>query len=281
MKVSTVFVTKADGTKQLFDKEKIVKTCIRLGATRKIGEEIAKKIEMKSYNGIETKKILKMIFRLLRNYKPTIKHILCLRKALSLLKSKPDFEQYIQILLTEHGYDVTPNQIIRGKCIEHEVDAITRKNGETYIVEVKHQLNHHSRIGLDEPRIARAIIEDIDEGFKLGLNALKIDKTMIICNTKYSEHAKNYAECRGIHLIGWSSPPYGSLQTLIEEKKLYPITYLKGLKTADKEKFTSAGILLLQQLITPLSDEFIQRTGVSEKILERTIKQTKTILSRE
>lgn len=281
MNVSNVFVTKADGTKQLFDKEKVVMTCIRLGASRKIAEEIAKKIEMKIYRGIETKKILNMIFRLLRKYKPAVKHILCLRRALSLLKPKPGFEQYIQVLLSEHGYNVTSNQIIRGKCVKHEVDAITRKNSETYIVEVKHKLNYHSRIGLDEPRIARAIIEDVNEGFKLGLNALKIDKTMIICNTKFSKHAKDYAACRGIHLIGWSSPPYSGLQTLIEEKKLYPITYLKGLKTADREKLISAEILLLKQLIELQLDEFSDTTGVSKEILERTIKKANTILFRD
>ena len=61
-----VFVTKADGSRQLFDREKVVRTCLRNGASRNIAEEIAGKIEAKLYDGIETKKILGMIFRLLR-----------------------------------------------------------------------------------------------------------------------------------------------------------------------------------------------------------------------
>jgi HJR/Mrr/RecB family endonuclease len=274
-----VFVTKADGTKQLFDREKVARTCLRMGATREIAEEIAEKIEMNIYDGIETRKILRMIFRRLSRYKPAIKHQIDLRKALSLMKPKPDFERFIQILLSEHGYEVTPNQIIRGKCVEHEVDAIARKNGKTYIVEVKHHFSYHTPTGLDVSRIARAVFEDVAEGFKLGLNNLKIDEIMIVCNTKFSEHAKRYAQCRGIHHIGWSSPPDHGLQTMIEEKKLYPITYLKGLNTATKEKLASAGIVLLKQLTAKNPEEVRRETGISKETLELIIKKARTILS--
>ncbi|NIO38342.1 hypothetical protein GTO27_11675 [Candidatus Bathyarchaeota archaeon] len=105
------------------------------------------------------------------------------------MRPKPDFERFIRILLGEHGYEVTPNQIIKGKCVEHEVDAVARKVGETYIIEVKHHFNYHALTGLDESRIASAVFEDAIEGFKLGLSDLKIDRAMIVCNTKFSEHA--------------------------------------------------------------------------------------------
>ena len=273
-----IFVTKADGSKQLFDREKVVRTCLRMGVTRDIAEEIAGKVEMKIYDGIETSKILQMIFRLISKHKPAIRHLVDLRKALGLMSPKPDFERFIQILLSEHGYEVTPNQIIRGKCVEHEVDAIARKNGVTYIVEVKHHFNYHTFTGLDESRIARAMLEDISEGTELELNNLKIDKAMIVCNTKFSDHAERYAECRGICQIGWSSPPGRCLQTLIEEKKLFPVTYLKGLKTAIREKLSSAGIILLRQLTEKSPEELRIETGIPKETLELTIKKARTIL---
>lgn len=273
-----VFVTKADGTKQLFDREKVVRTCLRMGARRETAEAIAKNVEMKIYNGIETKKILQMIFRQLSKHKPAVKHLIDLRKALSLIKPAPDFERFIQILLSEHGYEVTPNQIIRGKCVEHEVDAVARKNGENYIVEVKHHFRHHTPTGLDVSRIARAVFEDVTEGFKLGLNTLKINAAMIVCNTKLSQHAKRYAECRGIHHIGWSSATNQDLQTMIEEQKLYPITYLKGLKTAIREKLASSGIILLKQLTTKNPGELRRETGIPTHTLESIIKSAREIL---
>ncbi len=270
---------KADGRKQLFDKEKIVRTCLRMGASRETAEKIAYAVEARAYDGIETKKILKMIFRLLSRYNPAIKHMIDLRKALSLINPKPDFERFVQILLSEHGYEVTPNQIIRGKCVEHEVDAVAKKNGKTYIVEVKHHFNYHTPTGLDVSRIARAVLEDVTEGFELGLNNLKIDAAMIVCNTKLSNHALRYAKCRGIHHIGWGSPPNCDLQKMIEEKKLYPVTYIKGLNKTVREKFSLAGIVLLKQLVTEKPGKLERQTGIPRKILGSTIRKAQIMLS--
>jgi hypothetical protein len=84
-----VFVTKADGSKQLFDGEKVVATCLRLGASRKIAVGVAEKVENRLYDGIPTSEILRMTFRLLRKYQPEIRHLLDLRRGLSFMGSKP------------------------------------------------------------------------------------------------------------------------------------------------------------------------------------------------
>ncbi|UCE15592.1 MAG: restriction endonuclease [Candidatus Bathyarchaeota archaeon] len=272
-------MTKADGKKQLFDRQKVVKTCLRMGVNEEVAEVIAEKIGKNIYNGIETRKILQMIFRHLNKYKPAVRYQIDLRKALSMMKSAPDFERFIRILLREHGYEVVPNQIVRGKCVEHEVDAVATKNGETYIVEVKHHSNYHTPTGLDAARIARAVFEDVTEGFKLRLNNLKIDKAMIVCNTKLSQHAEHYVECRGIRHIGWSSPSNRDLQTMIEEKKLYPVHYLKGLNIKTREKLTSAGIILLKQLTTKSPKELRRKTGIRKETLELIVKKARKILS--
>ena len=276
----TIFVTKADGTTQPFSKWKIVRTCLRMAATRAVAESIAEEIETRIYNDIETKKILQMIFRYLRKHKPVIRHQIDLRKALSLLNPAPDFERFIQLLLSEHGYEVTPNRIIRGRCVEHEVDAIARKNGKTYLVEVKHHFKYHTPTSLDVSRISRAVFEDVTEGYKLGLNNLKIDYAMIVCNTKLSEHAKRYADCRGISHIGWNSPRHNDLQTMIQEKKLYPITFLKGINTENRKKLTSNGIVLLKQLTEKSPTALRRQTGISKEILESIVNTARTILSK-
>lgn len=272
------FVTKADGTKQFFDREKIVRTCLRLHASKKTAEEIAERIERRIYDGIETKEILQMIFGQLSKYNPAVRYQICLRKALSLMEPK-QFERFIQILLSEHGYEVTSNQIIRGKCVEHEVDALARKSGFTYLVEVKHHYNYHTPTGLDESRVARAIFEDVTEGFELGLNRWKVDGSMIVVNTKFSDYAKRYAQCRKIHLVGWSSPLKKSLQTLIEERRAYPLQCLKGLNTIYKHKLTSAEILLIKQLAKENPEKLGRKTQIPEKTLETLIKTASMIVS--
>jgi transcriptional regulator NrdR family protein len=275
----TVNVTKYDGTKQVFNREKIIRTATRMGATRQVAEQIVDEIEKKAYDGISTRKILQMLYTRLKRHKPTLKHQIDLRRALSLLKSAPDFEKYIQQLLREHGYHVTPNQIIQGKCVQHEVDAIATKNNKTCFVEVKHHIKYHTPTGLDIPRIARAVLEDITEGHQLGQNNYKIDYAMIVCNTKLSDYAKQYADCRKISHIGWSSPKNQDLQTMIETKKLYPITILKGLNAYTRNQLISNGILTLKQLTQKTLTELKHQTGFSKKKLEPILDNARAILS--
>jgi hypothetical protein len=273
--VLSVFVTKADATRQLFDREKVVKTCLRMGASRKIADEVVEKIEKRLYDGIPTSKILQMTFRLLRKYKPAIRHLLDLRKGLSLMDSKPEFEKFVQILLAHNGFEVTPNRLVTGKCVEHEVDAITRKDGITYFVEAKHHMNYHTPTGLDESRIARAILEDVTEGFELGKSNLKIDRAMIVTNTRYSEHARRYGKCRNILQIGWSSPTNLSLQNMIEEKNLYPLSCLRGLKSETKTKLVNSGIVLMKQLFEEKPSTLSRKTGVQKETLKQIIEKAK------
>ncbi len=250
-----------------------------MGATNAVAESIAKEIENRVYDGIETKKILQMIFKNLRKHKPVTRHQIDLRKALSLLNPAPDFERFIQLLLSEHDYEVTPNQILQGRCVEHEVDAVARRNGKTCIVEVKHHHKYHTPTSLDVSRISRAVFEDITEAYELGLNNLKIDYALIVCNTKLSEHAKRYADCRRIRHIGWSSPPNHDLQTMIEEKQLYPITFLKGLNTETRNKLASNGVILLKQLTEKTPKELRKQTRVSKEKLESIVGKARAILS--
>jgi hypothetical protein len=271
-----VFVTKADGSKQLFDREKVVRTCLRMGANRRIAFEVADKVEARLYNGIPTSKVLQMIFRLLRKHKPTIRHFLDLRKGLSLMSSKPEFEKFVQILLAHHGFEVSPNQIIRGKCVGHEVDAIARKDGVTYFVESKHHSNYHTPTGLDESRIARAVLEDVTEGFVLGKSDLKIDRAMIVTNTRYSEHARRYGKCRNVLQIGWSSPINLGLQNMIEEKELYPLSCLRGLKSENRMQLVNSGIVLMKQLVEEEPSKLAIETGIPREILKKIIEKAKT-----
>ena len=250
-----------------------------MGATRAAAETIADKVEANIYDGIETRKVLQMVYRLLKKHKPAVKHQIDLRRALSLLGSAPDFERFIQLLLAEHGYKVTPNQIVQGRCVEHEIDAIATRDGKTCIVEVKHHESYHTRTNLDVSRISRAVFEDVTEGYALGLNRLRIDYAMIVCNTKLTEHAKRYADCRGILHVGWSSPADHDLQTMIEEKHAYPITFIKGLNAANRQKLASNGILLLKQLTAINPEELKRQTGISRDNIESIVDSAEAILS--
>jgi Holliday junction resolvase-like predicted endonuclease len=247
-----------------------------VGASRRIAEEVAGRVEDRLYDGIPTRKILQLAFRLLRKYKPAIRHILDLRRGLSLMGSKPEFESFVQVLLARNGFEVAPNRIITGRCVEHEVDAIAKKDDVTYFVEAKHHVSYHTPTGLDESRIARAILEDVTEGLELGRSSLRIDRAMIVTNTRYSEHAMRYGECRNILQIGWRSPANLSLQNLIEEKNLYPLSCLRGLKNESRTKLVNSGVVLIEQLFEENLSSLARRTGIQKETLKQIIEKAKT-----
>jgi len=272
------FVKKADGTTQPYKRSKIIATCLRLRASKETAETIADIIESQLYDGIPTKKILQMIYKYLTD-SPVVKHQIDLRKAISLLRPQPDFEQFIRMILEEYGYTVSDSQIVQGKCVEHEIDAIAHRGDQTYLVEIKHHRNHHSYSGLDIPRIAQATFEDIADGFGLNLNSINFTKALIVCNTKFSEHATQYAKCKGIELIGWKTPPNHGLEQMIEEKKLLPISILKRLEKKSFEKLMDNHIILLKQLIAADVDDLWKKTRIPKIQLEKTTKMVKEILA--
>ena len=175
-----------------------------MGASRQLAFEVAEKVECRVYEGMPTSKVLQLIFRFMHKEKPGVANLFDLRKGLSLMVPKPEFEVFVRVLLKHQGFEVSPNQILKGRCGEHEVDAIARKEEVTYFVEAKHHLSYHALIGLDESRIARAVLEDVSEGFQMGIADFKIDNAMIVTNARYSEHAVRYGACRGILQIGWN-----------------------------------------------------------------------------
>ena len=88
--------------------------------------------------------------------------------SISLIRSKPDWELFVQLLMKEVGYEVEGNKVLRGKCVENEIDGVLRKNSQTIMLEVKHHLNPHTKTSLDIQREVWAIYMDLTEGFKLA-----------------------------------------------------------------------------------------------------------------
>jgi len=220
-----------------------------MGADTFIANEVAERIERRLYEGITTQMILKLIFTYMKKYRPAVSHLFDLKQGISLMEPKPEFELFIQVLLEQTGFEVTPNQILRGKCGEHEVDGIARKDGVTYFVEVKHHFNYHTLTGLDESRIAWAVLEDVSDAFISGLTDLKIDRAVIVTNTKYSDHAIRYGKCKNIIQIGWTSPEQFGLRDAVEKNKLYPLSCLRGVSLESRLRLVNSGIVLIKQLL--------------------------------
>jgi hypothetical protein len=279
----TVSITKANGDRQLYDPEKIIQTCLRMGATTEEAIRIEQQVAMMLYDGISTQKILKLIFILMRKSKPAVKHLFDLRRGISLMVPKPEFEMFVRLLLTHSGFEVNSNAILRGLCGAHEVDAIASKEGVNYLVEVKHHMNYHALTGLDESRIARAVLEDVTEGYQKGVTKIRVDRAMLVTNTRFSYHATEYGQCRGILQVGWTSPANFGLRDAIQKYKLHPISCLRGVSLDTRLRLANAGIVLIKQLLQQDSSYLEKKLDLSHEkvtsIMESARHTTETLWS--
>src|SRR6056297_1884247 len=126
-------VIKASGQSQDFQKEKIIKTCKRAGANKKLCLKVAQKIEDKLYKGITTREILDMALEFLHQENPKLATRYNLKNSmLALGPAGFIFEKFINRLLHEYGYESHMPEIIQGKCVQHEIDIIAKsKKKET------------------------------------------------------------------------------------------------------------------------------------------------------
>jgi hypothetical protein len=253
---------------------------MRMGGSRAHAERIADEVEKRLYDGMPTQEILGIVRRCLRECKPRLDLGVDLRGAISMLRPVPDFERFVRLMLREYGYKVSANRIVRGRCVEHEIDGIARKRGEVVYVEVKHHSNPHTYTGMDVMKEARATLEDLVEGVEDGVNRIKFNKALVVCNTKFSNHAKRYSECRGIGHIAWKSPVDGGLEQRVREKELYPITMFRDLDSEAEKELGNRGIVLLKQVFEQDVGRLARSIGVRRYKLEDLAEFAREVLSR-
>jgi len=237
-----MFVTKVDGSKQQYSRNKLLRTCMRSGLPRKEALIVVKRIESKLYDGIPTRNILRLTLTELDKKDMSFSARYSLRKALSELNPKNnEFERFVELLLKENGFKTQWNVIVKGKTVEHQLDIIAEK-GKTYLIEIKHHRNPHRFCGLGVVLQNWARILDIRDATK------KYDYIWIITNTKFSNHAIRFARAKKIFLTGWRFPVNKGLETWVDKKSMYPVTVLRTTKNV-KNKLLLNNILQIKQMI--------------------------------
>jgi len=272
-----VMVVKADGASEPFNRGKVFKTCLKLCGSVELAEKVSKRVEEQVYDGISTREVLSTVFRIMAEYKPAMAYRVDLRTSLSLLRSKPDFENFISQIFRNLGYDVERNIIVQGFCIEHEVDVLASRGDGFIYVEVKHHMNPHKYVDLEVVEKVWATMLDIREGYEKGLNKLDISKPLVATNTKFTNHAYRYAKCRGIGLLGWGAVDAMDLEKLIVEFKLYPVTILRGFELNALYRVIDMGYVTVKQLADSTASRLLE-AGLPEKDANLLVERAREVL---
>jgi len=98
---------------------------------------------------------------------------------------------------------------------------------------------------------------------------IKSHTLWLFTNTKFTSKAITYAKCRNIRLTGWNFPAGKSLENLILDKKIYPITVLPSIGRFSLEQFAKKGLLLAQDLLPYSAQDLNREFGLSAKDAEK------------
>lgn len=268
-------VKDAHGGLQDYSSEHIVRSCTRAGFSKSDASEIESSVFERAWDGITTRKLHSILFSEMKEYNEIFALRYRLRESIADLNPNyHEFEKYIAKILEQDGYETewSPRPMPEGECIEHEIDVVARDEKHTYIIECKHHYHHHRFTGLDIPMRQWSRLQDLRRGHEHGIKgSLDADKAWVVVNTKLSDHAKKYAECKDINMTAWKYPDGESLDSIVERNNAYPVTMLRPPHHVRVE-LSKKDILTVQEIIN-LSDEDMERMDLKNnavKSLQRT-----------
>lgn len=246
-------IAKADGTTEPFDPQKLVNSLRRAGAKQEIAEEVSRDIEKELWEGISTQEIYSRAFAKLREARHEIAARYSLKRAvLDFGPSGFPFEDYIGELFRAEGKQAQVRQIVKGRCVEHEVDVVfEEKPGTKVFVEAKFHNAAGFKSDLKVVLYVQARVDDIGKG-----------RGMVVTNTKFTDRAIEYSTCKGLELLAWDYPQGKTLHDRIEAAGLYPITALTALSKNEKMALLSQRVVLCRSLVD--QGELLKRAGVTE-----------------
>jgi len=268
-----IVIIKANGIREVFDSNKLLYSLKRSGATEEVAQKIAAHITKEVKDGMSTNEIYKHAFYLLHKEQEPVALRYSLRRSLmDLGPSGFPFEKFIAEIFRKKGYTVETGKIVRGKCVEHEVDVLAYNENKVIMVEAK----YHNQLGIkSDIKVALYVKARFDDlmatTFDIGGQKRKMDEGWLITNTKFSSSAIQYAECQRLKIIGWNYPGDNSLVRMVEDSNLHPLTCLSSLKTSEKQALMNKGVVLCNTVKD--KPELLQELGLKDDDIKTVVEE--------
>lgn len=262
-------ITKASGLKVPFNKGKLKQSLMRSGANSEQADEVVSEVMEMLVEGMSTRKIYKTAFRLLRNVsRPMAARYKLKHAIMELGPSGFSFEQFVAELLKHKGYKTQVGVIVKGHCVNHEVDVIAEKDKHHFMIECK----FHNRQGYSSdvkiPLYIQSRFLDVETSWKqLDGHAEKFHQGWVVTNTRFSEDAAQYGRCMNMNLVGWDYPKNNGLKDWIDGSGLHPVTCLTTLTQKEKQQLLDRKIVLCKTMHH--NHTVLQSIGIGSPRLEK------------
>jgi hypothetical protein len=279
MNTEPIYITKADGSREIFDSSKLEYSLKHAGASSESVELILRDISDLMVDGMTTHEIYTRAFEMLGVRERPIAVRYSLKRAIMELgPSGFPFEKFVAEVLREKGFETLTDQKVRGKLVEHEIDVVAWNEEKLIMVEAK----FHNQLGVKtDLKVILYVKERFDDlsavTFDYGRPGRKIDEGWLVTNTKFTSTAIEYGSQQGkeLVLIGWNYPTQGNLHDLILEEKLHPLTCLGSLNGREKKELLDKGIVLCKTLLD--NPQLLEAVGLTPAEKEKVLEEIKSL----
>ena len=263
-------IIKSSGINEDFDIKKLINSLMRSGASSEVAYEIAKEIEEGLPPKTRTGDIFRQAKRLLRKQNVASGMRYSIKKAIFALgPSGYPFEKYIGKIMAHQGYAVETNRIIKGYCVDHEVDVIASSNNAYSVIECKYHSDAGKATDVKIALYVQARFQDIKKAADMSPEKhMTFHNGWLVTNTRCSIDAIRYAECVDLKIVSWKYPEKSSLERMIEDKRLYPVTILHSVRKNVLDSLFKADIILAQDIADMTEEAFAQKSGLDEQTIK-------------
>ena len=247
---NTINIVKHSGDIVAFDVEKLIISLRRSQANETLIQQIVEQVEAVLYDGMTTKQIYKMAFKMLKGKSSVSASRYKLKKALMELgPSGFPFEKLIGKLLSHEGFETEVGVIVQGNCVQHEIDVIAQKDNNHYMIECKYHSDQGRFCNVKIPLYIHSRFLDVEKQWeRLKGHEAKLHKGGVYTNTRFTTDAIQYGKCVGLLMTSWDYPYGNGLKDRIDKSGLHPLTALTTLTKNEKAKLLDKGIVLCKEL---------------------------------
>ncbi len=268
-----ITVIKRNGQQVIFDDARVIGSMKRAGVPQELYDRVLEHIKerIQQDNTITTDEIFYHIREFLsaKDKKSALRFNL--RQGIfELGPTGFPFEQYLAELFRSQGYKAEVDLHISGECVSHEIDILLEKDGKREIVEAKF---HNQTFGkTDVQVILYTYARFLDVKDKNN-----IDGVWVATNTKLTEDAIVYAECKGVKTLAWNYPERDNLQEFVERPKMYPVTIMTDITTEEKRRLIDNNIVMVNELMKISIQDFAEKYFI-EKARAEEIKRAAELI---
>ncbi|UQD57017.1 ATP cone domain-containing protein [Flavobacterium sp. K5-23] len=247
---NTINIVKHSGDIVAFDVDKLINSLRRSQANETLIQQIVEQVKTELYEGITTKKIYQIAFKMLKSKERVSASRYKLKKAIMELGPTGfPFEKFVGRILDYESFKTQVGVIVQGHCVQHEVDVVALKDNKHYMIECKFHSDQGRFCNVKIPLYIHSRFLDVEKQWeKQKGHETKFHQGWVYTNTRFTTDAIQYGTCAGLGLVSWGYPQDNSLKYRIDKSGLHPLTALTTITKAEKSKILEKGIVLCKEL---------------------------------